>query len=56
MLTLNEMILFTFTGLFVGGAFIWLLIGMINYGAELIREFTRKYFPAKYYYDYDEEA
>ena len=28
----------------------------VLYGCEVIREFTRKYLPAKYYYDYDEEA
>lgn len=43
-------LLFGVIGLIVTIGYVVLL------GCELFREFTRKYFPQKYYYDYEEEV
>lgn len=32
------------------------IVYIVLLGCELFREFTRKYFPAKYYYDYEEDV
>lgn len=55
---LNELGVLLCLGTLVIGivGLVTVLVYLVLFGCELFREFTRKYFPAKYYYDYEEEV
>lgn len=55
-MTNYEIFLFTITALFIGGSFVWLMVEMVNCIEEIYGRIIKKYFPSKYYYDWDEEA
>lgn len=56
MLSGYETLLFGCAGLFILCTFIWLCTRLIIGTSEIVGIFMRKFFPRKYYYDYEEEV
>lgn len=54
MLSGYEILLFGCVGLFILCAAIWLVVQLITYVTEIIGMFMKKYFPQKYYYDWED--